>query len=158
MIEYRRCREFTEEQLGGLFRSVGWYSGRFPERLKKAMGNSSRVISAWDGERLVGLIRGLDDGVWQASIDCLLVDPEYQGRKIASALLEMLLEDYRELLYVDVVPDERRNVGFYLKHGFEVMEEGTAMQIRGKGWDCAEKPENSGIPHGTFHSAPGGFS
>ena len=47
----------------------------------------------------------------------------------------MLLEDYRELLYVDVVPDERRNVGFYLKHGFEVMEEGTAMQIRGKGWD-----------------------
>ena len=140
MIEYRRCREFTEEQLGGLFRSVGWYSGRFPERLKKAMGNSSRVISAWDGECLVGLIRGLDDGVWQASIDCLLVDPEYQGRKIASALLEMLLEDYRELLYV------------------EVMEEGTAMQIRGKGWDCAEKPENSGIPHGTFHSAPGGFS
>ena len=99
------------------------------------MGNSSRVISAWDGERLVGLIRGLDDGVWQASIDRLLVDPEYQGRKIASALLEMLLEDYRELLYVDVVPDERRNVGFYLKHGFEVMEEGTAMQIRGKGWD-----------------------
>lgn len=81
MIEYRRCREFTEEQLGWLFRSVGWYSGRFPERLKKAMGNSSRVISAWDGERLVGLIRGLDDGVWQASIDCLLVDPEYQGRK-----------------------------------------------------------------------------
>ena len=135
MIEYRRCREFTEEQLGGLFRSVGWYSGRFPERLKKAMGNSSRVISAWDGERLVGLIRGLDDGVGQASIDCLLVDPEYQGRKIASALLEMLLEDYRELLYVDVVPDEKRNVGFYLKHGFEVMEEGTAMQIRGKGWD-----------------------
>ena len=117
MIEYRRCREFTEEQLGWLFRSVGWYSGRFPERLKKAMGNSSRVISAWDGERLVGLIRGLDDGVWQASIDCLL------------------LEDYRELLYVDVVPDEKRNVGFYLKHGFEVMEEGTAMQIRGKGWD-----------------------
>ena len=158
MIEYRRCREFTEEQLGGLFRSVGWYSGRFPERLKKAMGNSSRVISAWDGECLVGLIRGLDDGVWQASIDCLLVDPEYQGRKIASALLEMLLEDYRELLYVDVVPDEKRNVGFYLKHGFEVMEEGTAMQIRVKGWDCAEKPENSGIPHGTFHSAPGGFS
>ena len=135
MIEYRRCREFTEEQLGWLFRSVGWYSGRFPERLKKAMGNSSRVISAWDGERLVGLIRGLDDGVWQASIACLLVDPEYQGRKIASALLEMLLEDYRELLYVDVVPDEKRNVGFYLKHGFEVMEEGTAMQIRGKGWD-----------------------
>lgn len=135
MIEYKRCREFTSEQLERLFLSVGWFSGRFPDRLRAAFRNSSRVISAWDGERLAGLIRGLDDGVWQASIDCLLVDPEYQGQKIASTLLDMLLEDYREFLYVDVVPDEKKNVGFYLKHGFAVMEEGTALQIRGKGWE-----------------------
>lgn len=135
MIEYRRTKDFTVEELERLFLSVGWFSGRFPERLKTALGNSPSVISAWDGSRLIGLIRGLDDGVWQAAIDCLLVDPEYQGRGIASGLLRMLLEDYRDYLYVDIVPDEKRNVAFYLKHGFSIMEEGTPLQIRGRGWD-----------------------
>lgn len=133
-MEYRRNKEFTEEQIRELFLSVGWFSGKFPEKLKLAFQNSSRVISAWDGKKLVGLIRGLDDGVWQATIDCLLINPQYQGQGIASKLLTLLLEDYKEFLYVDVVPDEKKNVGFYQKHGFEIMAEGTPLQIRGNGW------------------------
>ncbi|MDO5519351.1 MAG: GNAT family N-acetyltransferase [bacterium] len=134
MRKYRRenIRSNTGKKLiRSLFQAVDWYSGNFPERLKKAFENSSHVISAWDGEQLIGLIRGLDDGIWQATIDCLLVKPEYQGQQIASTLLHMLLEEYKELLYVDVVPEEKRNVGFYLKHGFKIMEEGTPLQIKG---------------------------
>lgn len=134
-IEYREQRDFTEAELERLFLSVGWFSARRPERLRLAFKNSPSVFSAWDGTRLVGLVRGLDDGCWQATVDCLLVDPEYQGRGIASRLLKLLLDKYRDYLYVDVVPDERRNAEFYLAHGFSVMEEGTAMQIRGTSWD-----------------------
>lgn len=54
--------------------------------MKQALHNSSRVISAWDGEKLIGLIRGLDDGIWQATIDCLLINPQYQGTGVASTL------------------------------------------------------------------------
>jgi ribosomal protein S18 acetylase RimI-like enzyme len=134
-MEYKRRKEYSEEQLRELFDSVHWFSGRFPEKLRSALINSGSVFSAWDGEKLVGLIRGLDDGAWQATIDCLLVHPHYQGQGIASTLLKLLLEDYRDFLYVNVVPDEKKNAAFYLKHGFEVMAEGTPMQIRGKGWD-----------------------
>lgn len=133
-MEYRHCKEFTEEQISELFLSVEWFSAKFPNKLRLAFQNSSRVISAWDEEKLVGIIRGLDDGVWQATIDCLLVNPQYQGQGIASTLLDLLLEDYREFLYIDVVPDEKKNVGFYQKHGFEILTEGTPLQIRGKGW------------------------
>lgn len=135
MITYREQKDFTEAQLEALFLSVGWYSGKFPEKLRQAFSHSSRVLSAWDGDRLVGLIRGLDDGVWQATIDCLLVHPAYQGRHIASTLLRRLLAIYESFLYIDVVPDEKRNVGFYQKHGFHIMEEGTPLQLRGKGWE-----------------------
>jgi ribosomal protein S18 acetylase RimI-like enzyme len=134
-MEYSRQKEFTAEQIRELFESVHWFSGRFPEKLLTAFRNSGRVISAWDGGKLVGLIRGLDDGAWQATIDCLLVNPSHQGRGIASALLQRLLEDYRDFLYVNVVPDDRQNVAFYRKFGFEVMAEGTPLQIRGKGWE-----------------------
>ena len=134
MITYKRTKEFEVGQLRELFTSVAWFSGNFPDKLQTAMRNSSRVISAWDGDTLAGLIRGLDDGIWQATIDCLLVHSDYQGHGIAKTLLQMLLEEYREFLYIDVVPDEKRNVGFYEKNGFRIMEEGTPMQIRGTGW------------------------
>ena len=134
MIEYRRTKEFTVTELERLFLSVDWFSGRFPQKLQSALKNSPTVISAWDGERLAGLVRGLDDGCWQATVDCLLVDPEYQGQGIASRLIKMLLEDYRDYLYVDVVPDEDGNIAFYEKHGFRRMTEGAALQIANPDW------------------------
>lgn len=134
MIEYKRIKDFEAEQLQELFLSVEWYSGNFPEKLRLAMNNSSKVISAWEDGKLIGLIRGLDDGVWQATIDCLLVNPAYQGKGIASALLKYLLDEYVDFLYVDVVPDEKKNVEFYVKHGFKIMTDGTPLQIKGDSW------------------------
>ena len=134
VVEYRRTKAFSGEELAALFRSVGWFSAAYPDQLQTAMRNSGHVISAWDGDRLVGLIRGMDDGAWQAVIDCLLVDPAYQGRGIASTLLETLMEEYRDFLYVSVTPEEKKNVSFYEQRGFSVMEEGIPLQRRGR-WD-----------------------
>ena len=60
-ITYTEERNFTSQQVAELFLSVRWVVGKYPERLHKALMNSSRVISAWDGNRLVGLIRVMDD-------------------------------------------------------------------------------------------------
>ncbi len=76
-ITYRETKDFTERELERLFLSVGWESGRYPEQLKRGMEHSSQVISAWDGEKLIGLVRGLDDGETVAFLHYLLVDPAY---------------------------------------------------------------------------------
>ena len=60
-IRYAEEKCFTQEQVQALFRSVGWVSGEYPSRLHKALMHSSTVITAWDGDRLVGLVRLLDD-------------------------------------------------------------------------------------------------
>ena len=52
-------------------------SGNYPERLYKALMNSSTVLTVWDGERLVGLTRVLDDTEMLAQIHYVLVDLEY---------------------------------------------------------------------------------
>lgn len=49
--------------------------------LHKALMNSRTVLTAWDGERLVGLARVLDDSELVAFVHYVLVHPEYQGRK-----------------------------------------------------------------------------
>ena len=59
-ITYTEEKKFTPQQVADLFLSVRWVVGKYPDRLHKALINSSRVISAWDGDRLVSLIRVMD--------------------------------------------------------------------------------------------------
>ena len=45
------------------------------------------MVSAWDNNRLVGLIRALDDGQTVAFLHYILVDPEYQKQRIGNELM-----------------------------------------------------------------------
>lgn len=90
-IEYKDTKEFSASQLQRLFLSVNWELGNYPEKLEKVMRNSTHVISAWDQDRLVGLVRALDDGQTVAFLHYLLVDPEYQGMHIADQMMKQIL-------------------------------------------------------------------
>ena len=129
MIRYTEEKNFTLEQVQQLFLSVGWVSGNYPERLYKALMNSSTVLTVWDGERLVGLTRVLDDTEVLAQIHYVLVDPEYQGQGIAGKMIEYIKDKYKDFLYIEGMPEDRDNLPFYLKHGFTEMERGAAIQI-----------------------------
>lgn len=94
----------------------------------KALMNSSTVISAWDGERLVGLVRVLDDSELVAYMHYVLVHPDYHGQGIAGHMLELVKEKYKDYLYIELMPEECRNAAFYEKHGFQIMRNGAAMQ------------------------------
>ena len=101
-IEYKQTKDFTADELQKLFLSVHWESGNYPEKLVRAMHNSTRVISAWDGDKLVGLVRALDDGETVAFLHYLLVDPAYQGQYIGDELMKRIMSFYQNLLYVKV--------------------------------------------------------
>ncbi len=129
MIEYTEDKKFTVKDVESLFLSVGWVSGEYPTRLYKALMHSSTVVSAWAGDRLVGLIRVLDDSEMVAYLHYVLVDPEYQGHGIAGHMLKLVKEKYRDYLYIEVMPEDRSNATFYQKQGFALMKNGCAMQI-----------------------------
>lgn len=129
MISYTDEKSFSMEDVQNLFLSVKWISGKYPERLHKALLNSSTVFSAWENDRLVGLIRVLDDSEILAFIHYVLVDPEYQGLGIAGNLVEMVKEKYKSYMYIELMPEERKNASFYQKHGFKIMNDDVAMQL-----------------------------
>jgi ribosomal protein S18 acetylase RimI-like enzyme len=125
-IKYRDTREFESDCLRDLFLSVIWGSGRNPERLQCAIRNSDRVYSAWDGDRLVGLVNAFSDGALTAYIHYLLVHPEYQRQGIGKQLLTLMLDHYRNFHRM-VLVSESDTIDFYRKCGFVVGEKAFPM-------------------------------
>ena len=128
-IRFTEEKVFTREQVQQLFLSVNWMSGQYPDKLYQALMHSSTVLTAWDGDKLIGLVRVLDDTSMLAVLHYVLVDPAYHGRGIAGKMIEMVKEKYKEFLYIEGMPEESKNAPFYQKHGFHIMEDGVAMQI-----------------------------
>ena len=96
MIVFTEEKKFSREDVQELFLSVGWISGQYPGRLFKALMNSSTVVTAWDGDRLAGLVRVLDDSEMVAYMHYVLVHPAYQGRGIAGKMVEMVGGSYEK--------------------------------------------------------------
>ena len=101
-IEYKNIYDFSEQDLKDLFLSVEWSSGHFPDKLVVAMKNFKTVISAWDGDKLVGMICAMDDGIMNAYVHYLLVRPEYQGKGIGKVLVDKVHEIYKDYLRIVV--------------------------------------------------------
>ncbi len=129
MITYSDSRIFDTNDIKRLFGSVGWKSAEYPEKIVRGLRNSSAVISAWDGKRLVGLVRGLDDGETVAFLHYLLVDPEYRNKGIGKELMTRILAGYSNVLYVKIMPSDPKTVKFYEKFGFRSFDNYSAMQI-----------------------------
>lgn len=129
MITYTDEKKFTQQSVQDFFLSVDWVSGKYPTRLYKALLNSSTVLTAWDDNQLVGLVRLLDDNEMLAYMHYVLVRPDYQGQGIAGTLVEMAKEKYKNYLYIEIMPEESKNAAFYEKHGFQRMSDGVAMQL-----------------------------
>lgn len=128
-IIYTEEKKFTQDEVQKLFLSVGWISGQYPSRLYKALMHSSTVITAWDGNRLVGLVRLIDDSELVAYMHYVLVDPAYHGQGIASEMIKMVKEKYKNYIYIEIMPEESKNASFYERYGFQTMPDGVAMQL-----------------------------
>lgn len=121
-------RALTSKELQDLFLSVGWSSGHYPDKLEMAMRNYETVFTAWDGDKLVGLISAMDDGIMTAYIHYLLVRPEYHGQGIGRQLIEKIKFKYRDYLRIVLIAYDRE-CGFYEHCGFKKGMDETPMFI-----------------------------
>jgi len=127
-IEYDDTKkDLPVEQLYHLFFSAGWTgseSNPDPDMLKKFNApfiNSTLVISAWDKDRLVGVVRVLSDKVIRSVIYDLVVDPEYQGKGIGKELIKKCIEHFPNTEWL--VQTEKHISGFYEKIGFQIYKD-----------------------------------
>ena len=127
-ITYKDTKAFDSEALQDFFLSVEWSSGHYPEKLVVAMKNSGSVFTAWDGDKLIGLINALDDGIMTAYVHYLLINPEYQGAGIGKELVRLIREKYKDYLRIVLIAYDKETQ-FYQNCGFEIGEEKTPMFV-----------------------------
>lgn len=119
----------SEKDLKELFESVNWMSARYANRLSEAFKHAGTVISAWQDDKLMGLIEVLDDRELTAYIHYLLVAPPFQNRGIGASLVKRVKELYKDYLYLMVICENKNTVPFYEKAGFSEANGTTALQI-----------------------------
>lgn len=127
-IEYKDTHSFLQEELKDLFLSVEWSSGHFPEKLVVAMKNFKTVYSAWNEDKLVGMICAMDDGIMNAYVHYLLVNPKYHGQGIGRTLVDMMKKHYKDYMRIAVIAYDNE-AHFYENCGFEKSNDASPMFI-----------------------------
>ena len=127
-ITYKDTHDFSAKALQQLFLSVEWSSGHYPDKLVVAMKHFQTVYTAWDNNKLVGLICAMDDGIMTAYIHYLLVNPKYQHLGIGKRLVEKMKENYQDYLRIVIVA-YHTEVGFYEACGFKKANDASPMFI-----------------------------
>ena len=92
------------------------------------MKNYETVYSAWDGDKLVGMICAMDDGVMTAYVHYLLVDPGYHGQTIGRTLVDMTKQKYKDYLRIVLVA-YKNETHFYEQCGFKIENKALPMCI-----------------------------
>ena len=123
MISVRKQDVVKLEDVLHLYQAVGWtnYTNQ-PQMLEQALPHSLAVYLAFDGEKIVGLIRLVGDGFSSVFVQDLIVLPSYQRQGIGRSLMKQALEDYKDAYQVQLVTEQtEKNVGFYRSIGFETL-------------------------------------
>lgn len=124
-MEIREYKPYNEAEILSLYESVGWtaYTNQ-PEVLRKGFENSMLTLAAYEGEQLLGLIRTVGDGATVVFVQDILVFPEHQRKGIGSALLQAILDQYRQVRQIELATDNTpKTIAFYRSMGFREMSE-----------------------------------
>ncbi len=111
---------YNEGEILNLYDSVGWtnYTSN-PSILTNAYKHSLKILGAYDGDRLVGIIRVVGDGYSMVYIQDIIVLPEYQRKGIGTLLLEQILLEYKNVYQKVLVTDNtEKTIQFYKSAGF----------------------------------------
>ncbi|HFI0742886.1 TPA: GNAT family N-acetyltransferase [Streptococcus suis] len=124
MITYKQNPQLDFQAVLDLYASVGWtgYSSH-PEMLEKALEHSLLVLTAVDGDRLVGLLRAVGDGYSIIFIQDILVLPAYQRQEIGRNLLEQAISHFPGIYQLHLLTDNAEKTrSFYEALGFTAVD------------------------------------
>lgn len=128
-ITYKSINKFNEDDIKSLYEDAGWTSYTNDiSKLIKAIEASLMVVTAWDNEKLIGLIRVVGDGVTIIYIQDILVLSAYKRRGIGSTLLKSVLKEYKNVRQKVLLTDDREETrSFYEANEFFSCDKGDVV-------------------------------
>ena len=111
-------RSISKSKLIELYRANGWSAADKPDELYNGLMNSHSLISAWDGDDLIGLGNAISDGHLVVYYPHLLIHPDFQGKGVGQMIVQKLQERYGHF-HMQMLTADGKAIEFYQKVGFE---------------------------------------
>src|SRR5712671_6246859 len=83
-------KSILPQDVQDLCAAVGW-SRREPALITRALDNSLVVVSAWDGDLMIGFARATGDKVFNATVWDVCVRPSHQRKGVGRLIMNELL-------------------------------------------------------------------
>ena len=124
-MEIREYTEYREEEILRLYTEVGWTAyTKDLSVLEQGYKHSLLVLSAYENEELLGIVRAVGDGHTIVFVQDILVFPEKQRQGVGTALLKAVLDRYPDVRQIELVTDNTpKTVAFYKSLGFSELSE-----------------------------------
>ncbi len=123
MIEYRSDRRPDAAVIAALYRGSPLNRPVDDvDRIRRMYEGSNLVFTAWDGERLVGILRGWTDGAYDGYVCDLAIAPDCQKLGIGRALLEQAIALGPQVQWV--LRASKIAVNYYQHIGWQKIENG----------------------------------
>jgi len=117
MITYVENKPISAKAISDLRQSVGW--NRMQECYQNPLMTSYFHIVCYDGEKFIGYINSVSNGVTDAYIQDLMVCPNYQGKGIGTEMMNRMISALKERqIYMISVVFEKNLKSFYSRFGF----------------------------------------
>lgn len=124
-MEIREYTDFKYNEILKLYSEVGWtaYTDNMTA-LEQGYKNSLLVLSAYENDELLGIIRVVGDGFTIIFIQDILVYPKNQRKGVGTALLKAVLERYPDVRQIELTTDSTpKTTAFYKALGFTEFSE-----------------------------------
>ena len=134
-IRISLVRSWSASEILDLYRTAGWWKEEYdPADISRIIEGSFGFAVAVDtgSGRAIGMGRAISDGISDAYLQDLIIDPQFRGRGIGGSIVSILIEHCKKsgISWIGIIaePDSEK---FYLTHGFERMEGYLPMIYRG---------------------------
>ena len=82
------------------------------------------MLAAFENDELIGIIRVVGDGFSIVFIQDILVFPNWQRKGVGSALLQAILDRYKNVRQIELATDNTpQTIAFYKSMGFSEFSE-----------------------------------
>jgi ribosomal protein S18 acetylase RimI-like enzyme len=124
-IEIRTSKDNVNWERVSLILQNAGLSHEAAERQKLIFEHSYAVAFAYDGDLLIGCGRALSDGICQAAIYNIAVDPLYHGKQIGRAVIEALISQLQGCTII--LYTHPQTIALYEKFGFRRQKTGMVL-------------------------------
>ena len=124
-----KYKELDLIELDQLLQTVGW-SRRPVRRVKRALDYSILVVGLWRYDkkfpRLVGFARCTGDGILEATVWDVAVNPVYQGLGLGKEIMKYVLKELKNIgIYKVTLFADAEVVSFYKRQGWTLEPRGS---------------------------------